>query len=60
MGINYVEFMCVIQSYVVVGRRSVELEMWDYYRSIKAKSIINKALISFITTLGSALLVLGD
>lgn len=58
--ITYVEFMCLIQSYVVVGRRSVELEMWDYYKATKVKRILNKGLISHITTLGSGVLVIGD
>lgn len=44
----------------MLGRRSVELEIWDYYKAVKVRRVIWKAIISALTSFGSRNILIGD
>lgn len=59
-NITYIEYLQLIHSYAVLGRRSVDLEIWDYYKSVKVRHIVWKAIVSSIVVFGSRNILIGD
>ena len=58
--VTYIEYLTLIQSYAVLGRRSVDLELWDYYKAVKVKHIVWKAIVSSVVAFGNRNLLIGD